>query len=171
MNNRRASQRRARTLLEDLRLPEPWDVRALVDQVAQRRGRRIVLEAVPGSMVRNKMCGAWLECEDEDMLLYSEDSAPWHCDLVICHELGHMLFGHEETSIEPPVSPEMLRAWVPSLDPAAVVRVLGRTNYSTKHEYEAEYLATLIIDRAFARPHRSGLDERTGRMLATFVPD
>ena len=84
--------------------PEPWNSHEFVEQIARVRGRRIHLSAVPAEVMVDKTCGLWVNADDEDYLLYSEDSPAWHADLVICHELSHMLFEHdlEVTTVHQP---------------------------------------------------------------------
>ncbi|MCZ4589654.1 hypothetical protein O4328_39480 [Rhodococcus opacus] len=154
-------------------MPEPWDSHQFVEQVARARGRRIHLSAVPAEVMDDKTCGLWVNADSEDYLLYSEDSPAWHADLVICHELSHMLFEHDlevTTGQQPaparqPTDVDGLAAFLPDLDPDAVRSVLGRSGFTARREFEAEYLATLILDRATS----SGNDSRQTRMLSTFL--
>lgn len=170
---RTKSKRRALEILNALTLPEPWNSHEFVEQIAHDRGRRIHLSAVPAEVMVDKTCGLWVNAADEDYLLYSEDSPAWHADLVICHELSHMLFEHdlEVTTVHQPaparqpVDVDGLAAFLPDLDPGAIRSVLGRSGFTARREYEAEYLATLILDRATS----TGSDSRRSRMLSTFL--
>lgn len=170
-----ASKRHAMQLLDGLQLPDPWDSHALVEQIAQKRGKPITLGAVPQEVMEDKACGLWVSADDKDYLLYSRDAPAFVADLVICHELSHMLFAHDLEAIaanEPTTDGRLvdldgLAEWVPGFERDAVRSVLGRNSFSTKREYEAEYLATLIIDRAMG----TRTDSRETRMLNTFIRD
>lgn len=173
INGKGASKRKAIAVLDTLTIPDPWDARALVDHVADRRDRPIVLTPVPAQALDDKVCGLWVNTANEDLLLYSEEAPRWHSDIVIGHELSHMLLGHDlpAAGAAPAfaVDPLTLAEWLPNLDPAAVTMVMGRSSYSSSHEFEAEYLATLMLDRASGRSVRG--DTRARRMLTTFVPE
>lgn len=170
---RTASKRKVRKALDNLTLPDPWDSRKLVEQIAHDRGHPIVLSPVLQHVMEGKVCGLWVSSDETDYLLYPEDSPSWHIDIVICHELGHMLLDHDleipvPAKSGPPTTSidiEGLSAWLPGLDPDAVRGILGRSGFSARSEYEAEYLATLIIDRAVGDIQ----DTRHTRMLNTFV--
>ncbi|WP_137726380.1 hypothetical protein [Prescottella subtropica] len=169
------SKRQALQLLDGLALPDPWDSRDLVEQIAQKRGKPITLVAVPHHVMADKVCGLWVSASNDDYLLYSQDAPAFVTDLVICHELSHMLFEHDVAAIsanEPTsdgrlVDLDGLADWLPDLDHDAVLAVLGRHGFSAQREYEAEYLATLIMDKAVG----SAKDSRQARMLGTFVRD
>lgn len=176
---RAQSKRRALAILNDLVLPDPWNSRELVDRIAERRGRPITVTAVPPDVMNDsdnatedKVCGLWVNTDDHDYLLYSAEAPALTADLTICHELGHMLFAHElstkkapDALTPPPFDLDGLTEWLPDLDPDAVRALLGRSSFSARREFEAEYLATLMMDRA-----RGGrTDSRRHRMMSTFL--
>ena len=154
----RAVERRVRGVLSQLRIPEPWSIDELIRQVSELRQREIVVHAVAPEALRDSPCGMWVVCEDADILVVAQGSPAWHSDLVLCHELAHMLLGHGSAS-EP--SDEMLRTWFPSFDPDTVRLVFGRTVFVSRQEREAELLATLIFDQATAG--------KRDRMFSTFL--
>ena len=170
---RTKSKLRALEILDGLTLPEPWDSRELVAQIANARGRRIRVHSVPTEALDDKACGLWVSAEDDDYLVYPDDCPAWYADLVICHELSHMLFEHDLEVIadsrqlpgERPIDLDGLASFLPDFDPAKVRAVLGRTVFGSRREDEAEYLATLIIDRVTG----AAGDSRQARMLSTFL--
>lgn len=65
-----------------------------------------------------------------DYVFYEAQTTPLHREHIVLHELGHILFGHHSLEGE-------------EADGGAPV-VLGRTNYTTRQEQEAEMLASMI---------------------------
>lgn len=134
-------RRRCLARLRDLPLPAPFDVRALCDQVAARRGRPIRL--IPAAGLTG-VCGLWIATDTTDLICYESDTTRPHQDHIILHELSHVLCAHYPVELP-------TRTLLPDLDPAMVRAVLGRAGYSTDEEREAETLASLIRQRATTR--------------------
>ncbi|AXB42862.1 hypothetical protein [Amycolatopsis albispora] len=130
--------RRHAALLRDLPLPVPFDVHALCEQVAARRGRPIRLLPMSGL---TGVCGLWIATDHTDLIFHESETTPPHREHIILHELAHVLCDHH---------PAAGQALLPGLDPAMVRRVLGRAGYSSAEEREAELLASLIRQRATA---------------------
>lgn len=140
--NRFRLRRRHAALLRGLPLPVPFDVHALCEQVAARRGRPIRL--VPMSGLAG-VCGLWIGTDTSDLIFHESATTPPHREHIILHELAHVLCDHYPVSLRPAEVAAML---LPGLDPAMVQRVLGRAGYTTAEEREAELLASLIRQRA-----------------------
>lgn len=121
--NERRLRQECRRLLRELGLRPPLDVRELCRRVGERRGRAIHLMPhrfpVPGPF------GAWTAGAEADHIHFQAETSAAHQDHIILHELSHLLAGHEPT-------PEK-----------ALYR---RTHYTTAAEYEAEALATIILE-------------------------
>lgn len=144
--NRRRLHRRCLAMLRDLPLPVPFDVHALCERVAERRGRPMRLVPVAGL---TGVCGLWIATDTTDLICYERDTTRPHQDHIILHELSHVLCDHFPVELP---GTSQARALFPNLDPAMVRAVLGRAGYSTDEEREAETLASLIRQRATTRP-------------------
>jgi hypothetical protein len=138
---RRHLRRRHAALLRELPVPVPFDVRALCEDVAARRGRSIRLLPMAGL---TGVCGLWIATDTTDTICYERDTTVPHQEHIVLHELSHVLCDHHPASLPIDVRARLL---LPGLDPAMVRRVLGRTGYSTAEEREAEVLASLIRQR------------------------
>ncbi|MFI6028177.1 hypothetical protein [Amycolatopsis magusensis] len=136
------TRRRHAALLRELPLPVPFDVHALCEQVAARRGRPIRLLPMSGL---TGVCGLWIATDHTDLIFHESETTPPHREHIILHELAHVLCDHYPASLDPAEQAAML---LPGLDPAMVRRVLGRAGYSSAEEREAELLASLIRQRA-----------------------
>jgi hypothetical protein len=90
----------------------------------------------------------WLSLAQADYILYEPNTSKLHSEHIILHELAHMLCDHRLS-----MDSSVLAKLLPSINPAIVKRVLGRVNYATEQEQEAEMLASLI--RGGTRRERS----------------
>lgn len=155
-------RKRCETILGHLDLSRPFSLENLCTDIAEQRGRPIRLHPLPKEAAESGVCGLWVGTAGVDYVFYEAQTTPLHREHIVLHEIGHILFGHhslegEETDGEAPV-------------------VLGRTNYTTRQEQEAEMLASMIrtrtmrqrppvADRAPRRPRPPGVRHgvRTGR--------
>lgn len=131
----RELRRRCRRLLRELDIHPPLDVAELCRRLGRRRGRPIELYSyplqVPGPF------GLWLGLADKDCVFYQRETTPAHQAHIILHELGHMIAKH------PPDEGDL------GLTPAPEVTHLRlRTCYDSRHEREAELIATIILEWA-----------------------
>ncbi|MDH6283975.1 hypothetical protein [Prescottella agglutinans] len=168
----------AHRILDRLELPTPWNSHTLAEQIAELRERPITLAAVPSEAMSGKKCGLWINTEAKDYLLYPINAPQWFEDLVICHELSHILFRHDlqvqdggdlntDLSAPPGIDLAGLTTWLPDLEQDAVKSLLGRSCFTSRLEFEAEYLATQIVDRG----RGDDPDSRRDRMFRTFLGD
>ena len=139
-------RRRCRRLLAELDLPRPFDIGELCRRLGAARGRPIVL--LPMQLDADAPCGLLLGGARADYIVYEQSTTPLHQEHIVLHEVGHLMFRH--TMAELPENGTMQRLF-PDLDPVVVRRMLGRTEYSTREEAEAETLATLILAQADRR--------------------
>lgn len=170
--------RRCSALLDELVIPEPFDLAEFCMALGRRRGRRIVLLPMPDL---DDLSGAWVGTEVADYVFFRPDTPQLHREHIVLHEIGHILCGHaaastalkdltEDGAEEPPVNrPDQEPASVPSLDvdvlaqllpdfdPALVKSQFGRTDYAAEEEQEVELFATLVLRRAGRRPPASPL--------------
>ncbi|RJK95908.1 hypothetical protein D5H78_09920 [Vallicoccus soli] len=134
-------RRRCERLLDALELPADADLEQLVQRLAEVRGRRLVLQARP---MLDGPCGIWVAMPEADYVFYEEQTNALHREHIVLHELGHVAADHA-----PPgrIPVDVALALMPSLDPALVRRMLGRTSYSSEEEREAELFASVFRER------------------------
>ncbi|WP_433549170.1 secondary metabolite protein [Streptomyces sp. CA-294286] len=89
-------------------------------------------------------------------MFYNPRTSLLHQDHIIAHELSHLLLGHHESERASAVDSSLF----PSLDPAAVRFMLGRTTYEEAEERDTERLASLLQRRII--DHRRYSDEPSG---------
>jgi hypothetical protein len=140
----RELRKRCRRLLNQLDIEPPLDVRVLCERVGEQRGKPIRLIAyplqVPGPF------GCWIAAPTADYVFYQQETTKAHQDHIILHELGHMLADHHAGGdVEPG---DLDGGLPPDVDPDAVRRALRRTSYDEAHEWEAETVATIILEWA-----------------------
>jgi hypothetical protein len=100
------------------------------------------------------LCGLWIATGAADYLVYEQATSLVHQEHIVLHELGHLLCDHNAAGN---LEPELFR----QLGPAAVRSALGRTNYSTLEEREAEFVASFLV--GYCRPGgRSGAPTAEG---------
>lgn len=159
----RNSTRRIEKLIAQLPIPQPWDRRKFVENVAELRGRPIVLISaadlgLPG--LNGSACGIWLMRDDADVIIHEDATSEYHIDQIVCHEIGHMLLEHDralEAYEGVNTADPMLRMVFPDLDPSTVRAVLARSDYGHTLEREAETFATLAVVAATARAQHQNL--------------
>lgn len=82
--------------------------------------------------------GLWIATGDRDYIVTPENASPARHNAIVCHELAHMLLGHEG-------SLGMHAASIaPGIDPAVAARFLGRHAYDNELEHSAETLGTQL---------------------------
>ena len=141
--NLKALRERCESRLGALHLPSPFDVHDFGRTVGAQRGRAILLHPVVGL---GDVSGVWVTGGSADHIYYEQDTSPLHQELIILHELSHLLCGHQPVLVTEEELPQLLFA---HLRPETVRWVLRRrTAYSREEEREAELLATLILEKA-----------------------
>lgn len=133
--------RACRRLVDRQHLPDPFDAAVFVREVAARRGRPV--ELIPVYARPDLPCGLLLTTEASDYVLFAADTTPFHQQHILLHEAAHLLCGHRDAATLRSAAQNLL----PTLNPALVQRVLGRTVYSEPEEAEAELVASLILSR------------------------
>lgn len=155
-------QKRARQLVGGLDVPVPFDLSEFCRRIEQRRGRPLRLEALPDAH-GSGFCGIYVETPTQDVVFYPAGAAAVHRDHVIVHELMHLLLGHGAVGTGTRIAVDTA-ILLPGLDPALVSRVLGRSNYATDDEREAELTASLVM-QASASPTGSTPPSRLDDLL------
>ncbi|MFG1872048.1 ImmA/IrrE family metallo-endopeptidase [Micromonospora arborensis] len=122
----------ASELIERLTLPTPWDLTALVGQIARERGRAIQL--IPAEMHGSVLHGLWVATPRADYIAYPARSGPFKQAAIVLHEIAHMVLQH------------------PSRDLAELEGLTSDSPYNAAHEVEADEFAATILHRADAPP-------------------
>ncbi|WIX90544.1 ImmA/IrrE family metallo-endopeptidase [Amycolatopsis sp. DG1A-15b] len=144
-------------VLDELTWPVPFDLNALLEQIAGRCGKRVALLAT--ALPRDGAGGLVIERAQDLVIVVDETLPPLQREHVIMHEAAHVLFGHRGTSVG-----DLTHEELDELDPEAVrgaQRFAKRAGYSAIEEKVAEIAAALMSVRAGAvrrrgvRPRRS----------------
>jgi hypothetical protein len=145
-------RRRCERRIEDIPIPNPFDLDIFCAVMAAHRGRPLILQPMPG-LSAGAPCGLWISVQTADYVFYDPGTSQLHAEHIVLHELSHMLSGHT-TGIngaaggDPDVSGGAVGRLVPDLDPRTIDTMLGRASYTTAQEREAEMLASLIRARS-----------------------
>ncbi len=142
-------------ILDNLDIPDPFDLSELVRRIGAARGRPLVLR--PITTPPDGPCGIWVATAAADYVFYETATTRLHQEHIVLHELGHVLLAHDNGAT---LSGGAVRTMLPTLDPAAVRTALGRTHYADPDEAEAELFATLVL----ARCRRDGTTDRSSTM-------
>ncbi|MBC3839700.1 hypothetical protein GXW82_04065 [Streptacidiphilus sp. 4-A2] len=126
-------------------VPFPFHVNDLCDQLEADRGRPISLIPMTLPARQGGPCGLWVATTEVDYILFEKSTSRTHQEHIVAHEIGHLLLGHDSS---PAHQDEVARLLMPTLDPALVRSVLGRTVYTSHEERAAELVASLLPLRA-----------------------
>lgn len=136
-------------------IPADGDIVEMCAAISRFRGRPIILAPVR-MLPAASLSGAWLPLHDRDVIAYAA-STPAREEVSICHEIAHMLLGHEpalegtsprevEHLIHQVIAPNL------NIDPD---RFMLRDGYDTVAERDAEQLGRRIATWAELRQARS----------------
>ncbi|WAC57766.1 hypothetical protein [Gordonia sp. SL306] len=139
MRSQRALRALCRDTLKGLDLDLPLDVTQLCDRFGVQRGRAIRLIAHP--LPAGVPNGIWLAADDADYFFYQANTSKLHQDQIVVHEFGHLIAGHQMLGA---VAASALT--IPSDEQSD--EALSRTCYSDEREWEAEMLASMILNWA-----------------------
>ncbi|MFI7608522.1 hypothetical protein ACIBTV_25680 [Micromonospora sp. NPDC049366] len=132
-------------------LPSPWDLTALVSQIARERGRPIQLLGV--DLGGSALHGLWVATPRADYIAYPNRSGPFKQTAIVLHEIAHMWLEH------------------PSRDMAELEGRASISPYNAAHEEEADELAEAILLRADAPPAPPPVEHELLRVIDTFGTD
>jgi hypothetical protein len=141
-------------------MPADGDLSALVDRLADHRGRPIIVETTQGASLSGQTLA--LEAVDRISLL---EAPPGQIHQALCHELAHLLLGHLDEDSDNPL--DLALAQLTDIDPATIRKFLTRHAYDTPQEAAAERLATVLraeSDRR-ARKAQQRSDPRADRLI------
>lgn len=145
-------RRRCQAVIDRLELPHDLSVEALCRHLAAQRARPLRLHPLPHEATTIGACGLWLATDTEDHIFYERRTALVHQEHIVLHEIGHLLFNHRTVPLDSEVG---WGALLPDLDVGTVQRLLGRTNYATDQEQEAELFASILgshINNPYRQP-------------------
>jgi hypothetical protein len=142
-------RQRCQSVVDQISFPRPFSVDALCRHIAGQRRREIHLHPLPPEASSVGACGVWLATATDDHIFYERQTSRVHQEHIVLHELGHMLFNHHTVDEKPA---DDVGGLLSDLDHSLVTRLLGRTNYTTRQEQEAEMLASLIRTSADRSP-------------------
>ncbi|MFD9248348.1 M48 family metalloprotease [Streptomyces bottropensis] len=158
-----------RDFVNGLGLPPVDNVRALVSFVEQYTGRPIKLipvtdpAALPESLDAATPCGLWLATDTTDHIFYDGTTSLAHQDVIIGHELGHILRRHHTVDGDILAGVGTLGGILPDMTPALIRMLVGRTRYAEPDEVEAETIGSLLLEHVHAS--RSAHDDPISRTL------
>ncbi|MFJ6518713.1 hypothetical protein ACIQJ4_10745 [Streptomyces filamentosus] len=144
--------RRLRRELQELGVRPPLDVEALCRALAEKRGRPIVLKAAP--LEKPGPSGLWVDTPGMDVILYQQETTRFHQELIILHEVGHIIVADDEAAgsgraaEEPDDYVEGWATLLPVLDRKLIQRVSRRCSYDSEEECSVELAATIIMEWA-----------------------
>jgi hypothetical protein len=130
--------------VDRLHLPYRFSTRELREAITALRGKPIILKPLSTLGAIDAPCGIRLETPDVDLLYYEEGASVHHQRHILTHELCHVYCDHPG-SLE--VDADTAHAL--GVNPTLVMRMSGRTSYSTADEREAEMMATIIRQRIY----------------------
>src|SRR5262249_23764389 len=124
-------------------IPRPFQAEELCRRIGACLGQPISLVAM--SMPGGAPYGLTLFTDHGHVIAYEVRTSRVHQDLIIAHELGHILFGHEPVALDDEESSLLL---MPALRPSLVRQVMGRRTgtYGQAEEHEAEMMATVLVE-------------------------
>lgn len=131
-----------------LPIPTPWSRDVFVNNLAELRGRPITLVPSRTAVLAGSPCGLWLKRADDDVIVYHAGTSDYHSDQIVCHEVGHMWLGHcrsAQVGEGKDRERRLCRDILPDIDPDAVLAVLGRSDYATSQERDAELFASMVM--------------------------
>jgi hypothetical protein len=146
-------------------IPRPFDLTAFCAAVSAHRGRPLYVEGVQGvNGADDELCGVWVELDTADYIFIEASTSPLHRDHIVLHEISHILLGHASTNEDGPgVDLGNLFVTLPS---ETVRSVLGRANFSSPQEREAEQLANRIAELAKLTPRQNSRNPELDRLAA-----
>jgi hypothetical protein len=123
-------------------VPPSGELNELIVAVGRERDR--VIRLYPTEMGPPGPTGAWIATDETDWIVYPADASPAEHDMIICHELAHMLLDHQADQPDE-MHRRMAGLVAPDIDPEVAIRFFSRHGYEDDMEAEAEQLATMLV--------------------------
>lgn len=159
---RAASEQR----LRGLDIPRPFVLEAFCQSVAAHRGRPVYLHPLPTPTGPDHPNGLTISTDHDDHLFVEPNTSAWHRDLIGCHELAHLLWGHSGEAV---TLTDLLGQMAPDLDRGMVRAMLARRSFSDQQEKQAEMTASIVLDRANRYRHPSARGQTPAQRLTGAV--
>lgn len=140
--NYREARKIARKAEHAFGLPNDATLELIHEKLERKRGRITTVAELP-ELAGEELCGIWLVCADEDIVLHAPTKSDWHRQQIILHEFSHMILEHDLDG----QSSEMAKSLLPDLDGELVLRALARSSYTDDAELAAEALADQLATR------------------------
>lgn len=157
---------RCKQIISSLPIQRPFHTETFLAGVAAQHGRRIELVHAP--LAIGLPCGMLVSTDEIDYIVHRTGTTELHAQHTDMHEVGHVLLGHvghvvpgqsrlatstntdtaedldsEERTAK--ATAEALHLLLPELSPRLIRRILGRTVYGTREEWEAETFASELM--------------------------
>lgn len=152
-------QVRCKQLIRSLPIPRPFSTETFFAGVADQHGKNIELIHAP--LATGLPCGMLVSTDETDFIIHRTDATDLHAQHTDMHELGHLLLGHGQlhprtdsghagadataAEISAQTTADTLHLLLPELSPRLIRRILGRTVYGTREEWEAETFASELM--------------------------
>ena len=152
--NTEAYERAAR-LVELLPFRRPWSLDSFLAAIGVMIGTPITVGALPDLVARENITGLWVPNPMMHSIFVPASATGKYREHLVCHEIGHIVMAYTHTSAEiremlgatlARIAPRLPRKFVEHRDPPQFC--YARTSFMHPIEQEAEWLATLIMDRA-----------------------
>lgn len=118
-------------------VPDDGDMMRFVAAVAEDQGRPITV--LDCDLPSDAPSGLWLQLAEADYIVCARSVSAEHRRVVICHEIAHMLLGHQPRDGAIDTS-----SIAPSIDLDVAARFFTRHGYEDDVEADAETLATVL---------------------------
>lgn len=165
----RAERRRAVAAIAALGLPDRYTIGDLIEAAGSRAGRpvRVQAWAMPGSAPS----GFWAATPNANYVFYDQTLGPEQRDVVLLHELTHILLDHrpDEEIDDAPILAQL----APSVSAANIDRILGRArrHYDSPIEAHTERVARRLALRLSHTEHVTSADDPVAHHIArTLLP-
>ena len=86
----------------------------------------------------------WIATDANDWIVYPSDASPSERDVIVCHELAHMLLDHQSGE-GAEVRLQIAAMVAPNIKPDVAERFFHRHGYQDAAEADAEQLATMLV--------------------------
>ncbi|WP_446593630.1 hypothetical protein [Streptomyces sp. LARHCF249] len=152
------AERESERLIAGMPLPDPFDFDQLVGNIAQARGRQIVMKPIPDHLTGlDGVCGLLVKygARPVDLVLHPKGRSPSHELELKVHQLVHLWAG-DNTGIV--TSPDVLRAR--AVTPEGGLPAAGLLDHDAFIELRADNAARLIGQRGEHRVAGGGRPPR-----------
>jgi hypothetical protein len=95
--------------------------------------------------------GLWISTPAADYIVCAAAATPTRRAAILCHELAHMVLGHEPEVGDAEAVQAVAQVLAPDVDPSVVSRFLSRHRYEASVEGDAEAVATALVTSAASR--------------------